>query len=83
MTKTPEHAEFNHAFGWRLEKLIYGQGRSAESVAKDAGVWSASMCNYIHGNRTPNIYHAAKLATALGTTIDYLAGLTNDPGRPE
>lgn len=53
------------------------KGLTQEQLANKVGVKNTSICNYETGTREPNLSTAAKLASALGVTVDEL--LKDDP----
>ncbi len=53
----------------RLQLLL-----SQEALAKRVGVTQAVICNYENGLNTPKLEIALRLAKALNTTIEQLAG---------
>lgn len=48
-------------------------------VAEEIGVTKTTMCKYERGQNIPNADILARLAVSLGTSADYLCGLTDDP----
>jgi transcriptional regulator with XRE-family HTH domain len=67
----------------RLNALIQKRGMSASKLAKKTGI-SRTMISYLRaGKRTStSAENITKLASALGTTVDYLVG-KDDSGPPE
>jgi transcriptional regulator with XRE-family HTH domain len=67
-------------FSQRLKALRQAQGLSQAALARLAGVSPALICRMEDGSRAraagPVV---ARLAVALGTSTDYLLGLTDDP----
>jgi transcriptional regulator with XRE-family HTH domain len=64
--------------GERLQRLRKAAGLSQPGLAKAAGVPAATIRNWEQGRRGPLLENAAKLAVALGVSLDELAGLTAD-----
>ena len=60
--------------GERLQKLRKAAGLSQAALAKAAGVPLGTLRGWEYGRRTPLLDAAAKLADALGCTLDELAG---------
>lgn len=71
-------------FQWeRLAEKIDSKGWSLGYLETQSGV-SKSQISLMSRNERPNVSAAilAKLAIALGCTVDYLLGLTDDPRPP-
>jgi transcriptional regulator with XRE-family HTH domain len=62
--------------GQRLGDLRRAKGWSQPELAERAGVPVGSLKQWEQGVRTPLLDAAARLATALGVSLDVLAGLT-------
>lgn len=61
----------------RMRDLREARGLSLQAVADRAGVAKAHIWNMERGEaRNPTISTAVGIATALGVSLDYLAGLT-------
>lgn len=58
----------------RLSELIEKSHYSRSQIAQMCGTTEASLSRYINGERMPKAEILANLATALGTTSDYLLG---------
>lgn len=66
--------------GERVRALRYQRRLSARKVAKRAGIhWRYYL--RLEKNERPNVsaVNAAAIALALGTSMEYLMGLTDDP----
>jgi transcriptional regulator with XRE-family HTH domain len=61
--------------GATLKGLREGRGLTQVELAEKAGVPVGSLRNYEQGHRTPLLDQAAKLALALGISLDVLAGI--------
>ena len=61
-------------FGERLAALIKRRGVTQKELAKRAGVTEAAVSHYIGGDRNPRFEVVKRLAEALETSTDYLAG---------
>ena len=66
-------------FAERLKKLRESKGYSQKELGSLSGVDASLISRYEQGERTPTIDNLTSLAKALGTTTDYLLGLTNNP----
>ena len=64
-------------FSLRLEEMLKSRRMTQKELAEKAGVTEAAMSHYIKGDRTPRSTVLARIATAIGTTSDYL--LEGDP----
>lgn len=64
----------------RLEELMKKRGLNDGQLAYMAGM-SKSMIFYLRSGERPNVsaVNAAKIAEALGCSVDYLLGLSDDP----
>jgi transcriptional regulator with XRE-family HTH domain len=60
--------------GERLQRLRRAQGLSQSELAEAAGVPVGTLRGWEYGRRTPLLDAAARLADALGCTLDELAG---------
>ena len=65
-------------FTKRLNELIEESKITQRDLAQDIGVTESAISKYISGERIPNSEIISNLATALGTTSDYLLGLSNN-----
>jgi transcriptional regulator with XRE-family HTH domain len=65
----------------RLKRLRQQAGLSQAALAKAAGVPLGTLRGWEYARRTPLLDAAARLADALGCTLDELAGRTA-PKRP-
>ena len=67
--------------GIRLQSLRREKGLSQPQLAQAAGVPVGSLRQWEQGRRTPLLDAAARVAVALGVSLDELAGLA-PPKRP-
>jgi len=70
-------------FGDRLRSLRTQRGLSQEGLAEEVGVRGQQIWRYEKGDNTPAADVLAQIARALGTSADYLIGLTDDPSLPQ
>ena len=68
--------KFDHT---RLAALRKELGLSGEALAKHANLTQGFISALERGEKSPSIETAGALANALGTSIAYLVGETNDP----
>lgn len=61
-------------FNGRLAMLLQQKNMTQKELAAKAGVTEAAMSHYLKGDRTPRASVIARIAEALGTTVDYLMG---------
>ena len=66
-------------FGQRLKRLREAKGLSQAKLAVAAGVSAGSLRNAEYDRREPLIGLAAKIAAALGVTLDELVGHASPP----
>jgi transcriptional regulator with XRE-family HTH domain len=64
--------------GERIRNLRIDKGLKQNQLAEATGLSRISIGNYERGNRQPPVDVAAKIASALGVTVDYL--LDNEHG---
>jgi putative transcriptional regulator len=64
--------------GERLRKLRQAAGLSQAELAARAGLTVDSVQNWEQGRSEPSLSRAARLARALGTSLDELAGLNKE-----
>lgn len=62
-----------NTLGERIKELSVKTQLSQKQLAERAGVTEAAMSHYIKGDRSPRGAVLSRIATALGTTSDYLA----------
>ncbi len=69
------------SFGERLKEEMDRQHLSQADVCKGTGLKSGHVSPYLNGkpNRDPQLSTAAKIAQFLNVSLDYLAGLTDNP----
>lgn len=70
--------------GERLKKLRTEKGLSMDDLARSVGVSKSSVHRWEQGSvplDQATSAHIARLAQALGTSVDYLRGNTEDPNR--
>ena len=70
--------------GERLKKLRTEKGLSMDDLARSVGVPKSSVHRWEQGSvplDQATSAHIARLAQALGTSVDYLRGNTEDPNR--
>jgi len=60
----------------RIQEFRLAKGLSQSQLAKAAGIPFRSLQNYEQGHRPTPLEKAAKLAKALGVSLDDLAGIT-------
>jgi transcriptional regulator with XRE-family HTH domain len=65
--------------GKRFKQLRQAAGLSQAALARASGVPLKTYLEWEYGRRTPLLDAAAKVAVALGVSLDQLAGLTQPP----
>lgn len=63
----------------RLRAAIKADGRKQWEVADGAGVNRATLASILGARQEPKIFNVARVAKTLGVSLDYLAGLTDEP----
>lgn len=69
------------AFGENLRRLRREKGMTQGDLAKTVAVWFTAISNIERGESEPSLELAAKLAAALGVTVDELMQQT-EPEAP-
>lgn len=67
----------------RVKVLIKSQNKTQEGLAKDCGIPFHTLQGQIAKNRLPNTIDGYKIASALGTTVEYLVTGTEADGFKE
>lgn len=60
--------------GRRISALLKNNGMSQRELAERVGATESAVSKYISGGREPRAEVLANIATALGTTVEYLLG---------
>lgn len=71
-----------HAGGMRTDRiaaLVWSKGLTRADLADALGVGGPSLSQKMHGKRRWYLEEVMALASALGTTVAYLTGETDDP----
>lgn len=68
-------------FGERLRECRKAKGLSCKALASKTGICVRSIENYENDRNDPSLFNVSCIATALGVSIDYLAGLTDEKVR--
>lgn len=68
-------------FGERLQSVLDAQGINRAELCRRTGLKSSNLVPYMKkdSERSPKLSTAVLIANALGVSVDYLAGLTDDP----
>jgi transcriptional regulator with XRE-family HTH domain len=66
-------------FASRLKKLREQKGLSQRELAKKVNIAHSTLGMYEIGEREPDFKITSRLASYLGTSIDYLVGNSDDP----
>ena len=64
--------------GERLEKARVAKGMSQNELAKELGITQAAYWYFENNEKSPSLPVAKRLATILGVSLDYLAGLEKE-----
>lgn len=62
----------------RLEKLLLEREMSQKALAKATNLTEGAVSHYLKGDRIPKGAILLNIANALGTTIDYLTGKSDE-----
>lgn len=66
-------------FSDRLVSLMRQKGITQKQLSAQINITPSAMSYYANGSRTPSGEILAKIAKALGTSTDYLLGITDAP----
>ena len=66
-------------FSDRLVSLMRQKGITQKQLSTQTNITPSAMSYYANGSRTPSGEILAKIAKALGTSADYLLGITDVP----
>jgi transcriptional regulator with XRE-family HTH domain len=75
MVRKQRTTDWEATVGKTIQQLRLEKGLSQSGLARLAGVPFRSLQNYEQGHRATPLEAAAKLAKALGVSLDVLAGL--------
>lgn len=67
-------------YGKRLKRAREAKGWTRKELTARAGVSINAIATHELGQFAPSLYCAAQVAQALGVSLDWLAGLSDDPG---
>ena len=76
-------AEFEQRFGERIRAMRLALGLTQKQLGAAVGVSKQAIQNVEVGRRETTITRAIAIARVLNTTVEYLAGVTDNPSRPE
>ena len=68
--------------GRRIRTLLKSSGMSQRELAERVGATESAVSKYISGEREPRAEVLANIATALGTTVEYLLGKSEGQETP-
>ena len=71
----------NKHFGDKLKELRVKSGLTQSELAEKSGVTVASLSRWENGTRSPRQIDVEKITSALGVSVSYLMGETDDPKR--
>ena len=63
----------------KLSRVMSEKGISAADIERRTGISRGTVHHYLHGDYSPKNDKLEKLAAALGVSVSYLAGYTDDP----
>jgi ribosome-binding protein aMBF1 (putative translation factor) len=67
-----DEGNMTKSFGKNLQKHIPLCGMSHGELAEKLGITNAMLSRYIHGNSSPSVVKAFRIAKAIGCTVDEL-----------
>jgi transcriptional regulator with XRE-family HTH domain len=65
--------------GNRIKQLIYTRGLTQAQLSAKSGLPPATISHFITGFRTPGTSSLRKLSRALGVSVEYLLGISEEP----
>jgi transcriptional regulator with XRE-family HTH domain len=65
--------------GDRIKQLLDTRGLTQAQLSTKSGLPPATISHFITGLRTPGTSSLRKLSDALGVTVEYLLGITEEP----
>lgn len=65
--------------GERIKQLIDTRGLTQAQLSAKSGLPPATISHFISGLRTPGTSSLRKLSDALGVSVEYLLGITEEP----
>jgi len=73
--------EFSHetTMGERINLIVQDRGISMTALAEQTDIHRKSLHDIVHDDAVPSAVTLIKLACALDVSMDFLAGLTNEP----
>lgn len=63
----------------KLRQIMTEKNLSAADIERRSGISRGTVHHYLHGDYSPKADKIEKLAAALGVSVAYLAGFTDDP----
>ena len=79
MEKKPD----NNMMGERIREILERKGMSQKELAIKAEITEAAVSHYIKGDRVPRSTVLARIATAMGTSSEYLLDGIPSGGKEE
>jgi len=79
----PSERTFRRTFGKRLRRARGATGLSQRELAERADIADKYLSRIELGAATPSVFVVARLAQALGESLDSLTGLSLEPDQPE
>ena len=63
----------------RIREVMEKKGITAAEISRRSGIDRSSLSHYLSGDYKPKTENLKKIADALGVTLSYLVGLSDDP----
>lgn len=64
--------------GERINLHMFINKMNNKDLARLTGISANAIGTYVNGRNDPSLYNATRIAKALGVSLDYLAGLTDE-----
>ena len=82
-TELSKKGDFLDGLGERLKKCRKQKHLLQQDAAEMLGIGYSTYRRYEQGGRGPSFDDAAKMAQLFHVSLDWLAGLTDDPSQPD
>lgn len=69
----------NNSFGLRFQQALRLRGLKQSDISVRTGIAPGTISNYALGKYAPKLEKMETIADALGVSVAYLAGFTDDP----
>lgn len=78
-----QRCRYRKEFMNRFELAVRKCGKSVTTLAKEGDTTFTTISNYRYGVSLPNAYNLSLLCPALGVTVEWLLGMSEEGGPEE